>query len=305
MVFYLLSTFFSALSNILGLYFLQNGFIHGYTRQNFSDLILHSDILNLILFTIIYLVKKSKNQIHFSIKDTFTNKHELKQIPLFAIPIFAAYYKTVILEFIDASHIAITAMIKPLLVGLLAVLFLKEKINKKSLKYALLALCGFYISNLKKMGVVSNEILYLGSYVLIASFGDITRRFYCRKRSEDMQALCVECAMFAMYSFVILSYKGTFSFKLLFNPLVFLISCITFLHHFCLVHGVRKASSVVALEFVNLSKPIFTMLLSAIFMQDYPDKFKIVGATIIAVSVIGFNAIERQSKKLKTVKVEK
>ncbi|MDR2401919.1 MAG: hypothetical protein LBD32_00405, partial [Cytophagales bacterium] len=169
----------------------------------------------------------------------------------------------------------------------------------KSIKFAALAMIGFYISNLKKMGVISNEIISLSSYVLIASFGDITRRFYCRRRTEDMQALGVECIMFASYSLIILTYKGTFSLKILFHPLTLLLSIIIFLHHFCLVHGVRKAFSVVALEFVNLSKPVFTMFLSALLMHDFPDKFKIMGAVIIAVSVIGFSSIERYTKNTK------
>lgn len=301
MIYYLLSTFFSALSNILAIFFAEQGLLPNITRQSASDVLLHLNIINLFTYFVIYSIQRSRNQIHFSIKETFSDKRELMQVFLFALPVLSAYYKIVLAGYIDFSHIAITSMIKPLFVGLLAVILLKEKINKKSIKFAILALLGFYISNLQKIGVVSNEIIFLSSYILLASFGDITRRIYCRKKTEDMQALCVECAMFAFYSLVILSCKGTFSFKLLFHPLVILLSAITFAHHFCLVHGVRKASSVVALEFVNLSKPVFTMSLSALLMNDFPDKFKIIGAVIIALSVVGFNSIEKQAKKMKPV----
>ena len=299
MLFYLLSTLFSALSNCLAIFFAGQGLLPNVTRQNTADVFLHVNILNLITIYIIYFFKKARNQIHFSVKTTFTDKHELKQVLLFALPVFAAYYKMILAGYINMSHIAIAAMIKPLIVGLLAIIFLRERVNKKSIKFAVLALTGFYISNLTKMGFISGEILYLGSYVLIASFGDITRRYYCRKRTEDMQALCVECAMFSFYSFILLFIGGKFSFQILFHPLVILLSALTFIHHFCLVHVVRKASSVIALEFVNLSKPIFTMVFTAILLSEYPNVYNIVGAVIIAVSIIGFNSIERQAKKIK------
>lgn len=305
MLFYLLSTLFSAMANCFAIFFAEQGLLPGITRQDTVNVLLHLNILNLITFFAIYFVQKSRNQIHFSLKKTFSEKDELKQALLFALPVFSASYKMFLAGYIDMSHIAISSMIKPLIVGLLAVVLLRERINKKAIKFAILALFGFYISNLNQMGFVSNEILYLGSYVLIASFGDITRRFYCRKRSEDMQALCVECVMFAFYSVFLLTISGKFSIPLLFHPLVMLLSVFTFLHHYFLVHGVRQASSVIALEFVNLSKPVFTMVFSAILLQDYPNIYNIIGAVIIALSIVGFNAIERQTKKMEeTVKTE-
>ncbi len=181
---------------------------------------------------------------------------------------------------------------------MLAVIFLKEKFDKRAIKFAALALIGFCIINFHKIGMESNEIWYLGSYVLIAGVGDITRRYYCRKRSEDMQALFLECFIFTLYSAGILITSRNFSWELLFSPGTFIIAFVCFLNHFCSVYGVRKASSIASIEFANFSKTIFELCLSFLLLNEYLNRQQVIGGVFIVLAVLGMNHLERQAKKL-------
>ena len=295
MFYYILSDFFSAFSNTLGVYFVINSLIP-VNRSNMLDIFLHVNILNFCWCLVFYLIQKKRDKVQFSISKTFFNKQEIVQIFLFALPIISACYKTHMMGFINISNIAISAMIKPFLVWLLALILLHEKLNKNNIKYALIALCGFFIANYNKIQI--NHIWFLSSYVLIAAFGDITRRFYCRKWEETFQAIFVEFTMFLIYGILILNIRGTFSFDILFHPKIFIISFLTCMHHICLIYGVRKASSVVALEFVNFSKTMFTIFFSVVLLHESILINKIIGAGIIVISLIGFNREERKAQLL-------
>lgn len=297
MWYYLLANFFSALSETLCVYFASNGFIP-VSREHVLQIFLHVNYINTVWFMILFFFLKSKNKINFSIKDTFLKKDELKQIILFSLPVLASCYKAFIMGHINMSNIVITSMVKPFIVWGLAVAFLNDKFKSSYIKYALLAIIGFFISNYVKMKF-PNHIWFLISYALIAGCGDTTRRYYCRKRSEDMQAMFLECFIFAFYSTVIFLYTGEFSFKILFHPLVILISLIAFSHHMSLVHGVRTAASIATLEFVNFSKMVFTLLFSSILLNDTPNMYQLIGAGFIICAILGFNAEEEKLKKKK------
>ncbi len=303
MIYYLLATFFSALSNILGKYWAERGIFPGITGKNMGDIMLHLNLINCVIFFILFFFLKSRNKISFSIKQTFSSKSELKQALMLAISILASYYKLYLAGFITFSSIAIADMSKPFIVGILAIVFLREKLNFKSIKFIAIATLGLTISNFDKFHIGDFvELAWLMSWVLLASTGDITRRFYCRQRKEDMQALCIECVMFAFYSIILFSMSGGFSFEVLFSPYSLFLSLLVFGHHICLIHGVRKATSIISLEFVTLAKPIFTFSLSAIFLGDYPSIYKIVGAIVLAVALLGFNKLEQEDVKVQKVK---
>ena len=293
MLYYLLSNFFSALSNTLGVFLVKNDFFPIDSSQ-MMDLFLHCDVWNFVFFIILYSFKRQRGQIDFTFKETFFHKEELVQLFLFALPVIAACYKTYMMGFINISNIAISAMIKPFLVWFLAVILLHEKFNKNYIFYSSFAILGFVLTNYSKLHV--NYIYFLTSYVLIASFGDVTRRYYCRQRKNTMQAICAECLVFFIYCVIIMSIRGTFDLKLLFNPYTILISFLTFSHHVCLIHGVKKASSVVALEFVNFSKTIFTLIFSFILLHDVPTLNKFIGVILIVISIILFHKEERKVK---------
>ena len=127
MGFYLLANFFSALSNTLAKYLTHNGFFPSGTRV--LDIFLHANLINLLLFFAIYFFKKRRNEIHFSIKETFFRKDEFKQVLLFAIPILAASYKLFMMDFMKISDIEISAMIKPFCVFITAVRFKIHGVN--------------------------------------------------------------------------------------------------------------------------------------------------------------------------------
>ena len=164
-------------------------------------------------------------------------------------------------------------------------------------------------------------MLWLVSFIIIASIGDATRRYYCRRKKNPMQAWCVEFFIFFLYGFVILLicpllkgiYPGlgkySFSFSILFNPFTWLISLITLSHHLSAIYGVKRAPSVTALEFVNFSKVIFTLIFSYLFLGQLPRSTEITlfgstfnfpnqiaGAVIIAITLVFFNRRVRNDK---------
>ena len=310
MLYYLLSTCFSSLSNILGKYFKKAG---DFGNCNLMDIYFHVDFINLIVFFIIFFICKLRGSVKFSLRDTFCRRDEFIQVLIFAIPIFAAAYKTYMMEYMKISDIEISAMIKPFCVWGLAIMFLGERFYPFYVKYALLAIVGFLIANSDLLPFISDpatgkisfstasyantNIWFLLSYLAIASVGDVTRRYYCRKCAEPMQAICVEFVMFALYGIIFVTLRGTFSWEILFSPYTFLISLITILHHFCIIHGVQKAPTVTALEFVNFSKIVFTIIFSYFILNTRVVPHKIYGAIIIAVTLVLFNIQLRKNKK--------
>lgn len=292
MLYYLLANCFSALSNNICKYVtLYSDSLSG---QKPLTIILHTDILNLFLFSFIYFYHKSKGKVDFTLKETFCTKQEVIQVLLFSIPVFASSYKLLLMEKIQLSSLEISAMIKPFLVCVFATFLLKEKFRLYYIWYGLIICCGFLISNYNKIS--TDHIYWLLSFIIIASIGDTTRRYYCRKMKNALQGWCVEFFIFFLYGFVILlvcpflNYlfpsifpnlgKYEFSFEILFNPFTWLISFITLSHHLSAIYGVKRASSVTSLEFINFSKVIFTLIFSYLLLGQAPYSSK--------VSILGF-----------------
>jgi drug/metabolite transporter (DMT)-like permease len=115
-----------------------------------------------------------------------------------------------------------------------------------------------------------------------------------------MQAVFAEILIYFIYGGVFLLARGTFSLSLFLNPYVWLISFFCFLRHVLLINGVRKASSVVALEFCAFAKPIFASIIMFIFVGEIPTIMKTFGFVIIVISIICFHSLERRYKKIKT-----
>jgi drug/metabolite transporter (DMT)-like permease len=315
---YLSANFFSALSNTSAKYLTRNGFFPEGTK--ILDIFLHVNLMNLFFFLIFYFIQKSRDKISFSIKETFFRKDEIIQVLFFAIPILASSYKLYMMEKMELSDIEISAMIKPFCVWALSIMFLNEKFHAFYLKYAFLAVLGFLIANINHIpykfdfdtfrivpcfeGYDSKILLFLVSYLGIASIGDTTRRYYCVKIPNAIQAICVEFVMFAFYGVIFLLRRGTFNVELFFNPCLLIISFITLSHHISLIYGVKHAPSVTALEFINFSKVIFVLILSYILLDEGRklgnEKYiKIVSAVIIAITLIFFNL------KIRTVSLQK
>ena len=290
MIYYLLANFCSAFSNVLAKFFVINGIFDNYGVV-MIDVLLHTNIINLFLFTILYLSAKSRNQIDFTFKETFCGKVEILQILMFAIPILAANYKVWLMGAISIPSIEISAMIKPFCVWCLAVILLREKFQVSYIKYAFFIVLGFCTANYDKIHV--SHFWYMVSYVAIASFGDITRRYYCRVKKSGLQAVCAEILLFGIYAIAILLVRRKFNIYLLASPYVLIVSLITFSHHVCMIYGVRTAKTIVSLEFLNFSKIIFSIILSYIFLNDFPTLRKLIGATIIGITLVFFNIKRR------------
>ncbi|MBQ2350015.1 MAG: hypothetical protein II393_01920 [Cytophagales bacterium] len=301
-LYYLLSTCFGSLANILGQYFKKVGAFEGY---NLMDIYFHIDFINLAVFFFIFLISKRRGSVNFSLKETFLRKEEIFLIFIFAIPILAAAYKTYMMDSMHLADIEISTMIKPFCVWGLAIIFLGEKFYLFYVTYGLLAVAGFLIVNRELIpfswnGSTGNmsfsisdypntNIQFLLRYLALGSIGDVTRRVYCLKCKATMQAVCVEFVMFALYGIIFLLVRGTFSLKILFSPYALFVSLITILHHFCLIYGVQRAHSVTSLEFVNFSKIVFTIIFSYLILGYDVPRHKLAGAVVIAVTLIFFN----------------
>jgi drug/metabolite transporter (DMT)-like permease len=286
MYFYLLSNFFSVLSYILGIFFVEKDFIEGITRRNLISIYLHIDLINIFIFLIFYRYLKSKKLVGSNVLDVFKNK---KQFILFGLPIIASVYKAYLLGFIQLSNIVISNLITPFLICLLAFILLKENLKKNYAPTMLLASIGFLIVNYNKMTLSFENIHWLFSYVLLYSTGQIVLRYYCIKRKYLLEAVFAENFIYAVYGIVFLIIQKSFSFNILFNPFVWLISVTCFCHHFFLIKGVRLSKTFSVLEFLSFSKVIFTVILSFIFFDEAPTIEKTIGAIIIAIAILLFN----------------
>ena len=264
------------------------------------DVYLHNNIVIMFFFFILFAVEKKRGRVDFGVVETFRGRKEIIQFLLFAIPVVASIYKTYLLGFVPVTTITISSLLEPFCVWVLATIFLKEIFRSSYLKYGMIAMAGFIMVNFQKLsggGWSFGYLPYLLSYVLVLSTGQITMRYYCRVRKNSLQAIMAEIGIFFIYAIFLLVGRGTFSLSLLFNPFCWLVAICSFLRHILLIHGVRKASSVVALEFCAFSKPIFACLLAFLFFGEIPTMIKVVGMLIIGASLVKFHNLERKYKQ--------
>ena len=268
--------------------------------------IFHTNIITMFVYVIIHFILKQKGRINFTLKETFCTKEEIFQILLFSIPILASSYKLYLAEKMDFNRIEIAAMIKPFCVSMLALVLLKENFHFFYIPFAVSIVTGFIVSNYSVLHL--NHFWLLVSFIAIASIGDTTRRYFCVKKRDALQACCVEFSIYFLYGALSLIVLNKFSFSILFNPLTWLISALTLSHHFSLIFGVKHAPSVTALEFVNFSKVIFTLIFSYLIFSKEPTKTGIIGAVIIGITLVLFNrrlAKEKNFKKEETLQENK
>jgi len=299
MLFYLFANCFSSLSGVVNKFFIRHGYYD--LGVQMLDVTFHANIYNVILYFMLYYNFQKNNMINFSIRNTFYSKRELLQILLFAIPIYASAYKLLMFEKMPISYVEISAMIKPLIVFFLAIVLLKEKFYNIYLLYLFIAIIGFCVINyedifLRHGNGVNSDILKILYYIIIASIGDITRRYYCRKWDNAMQSICVEVVIFAVYGCLYLSIVGRFSINILINPCTLIYALITFFHHICVILGVQRAKSVAALEIISFSKLAFSLLFCYLILGEDQKKIKIIGGVIIFIAIALFNIHRRYLK---------
>ena len=264
------------------------------------DIFLHTNIINMFLFCLLFLVQKVRKKTPFRVVDTFRGRQNIVQFLLFIFPVIAAVFKTFMLDFVPVTTITISSLITPFAVWVLAIVLLKERFNPAYIKYSLLAVIGFTFVNLQKLsggGWSFGFLHYLLFYIFLESIGQITLRYYCRKRDYEMQAVMAEIVIFFVYGGVFLFARGNFSLKTMFNPFVWCVALCCFMRHVLLINGVRKASSIVALEFCAFSKPIFAALIMFVLAGEIPTIMKVAGFLIIAFALVRFHALEREAKQ--------
>lgn len=310
---YLAANCFSVLSNQLLKFFVRNNWILSDKGRIFTPdgslvsistnqpelyiVIFHTNIITMFVYIIIHFILKQKGRIKFTLKETFCTKEEIFQILLFSIPILASSYKLYLAEKMDFNRIEIAAMIKPFCVSMLALVLLKEKFHFFYIPFAVSIVTGFIVSNYSVLHL--DHFWLLVSFIAIASIGDTTRRYFCVKKSDALQACCVEFSIYFLYGVISLIALNKFSFSILLNPLTWLISAFTLSHHFSLIFGVKHAPSVTALEFVNFSKVIFTLIFSYLIFSKEPTKTGIIGAVIIGITLVLFNRKLAKQKNIK------
>lgn len=289
----ILSACFAASSYALTKFFLVNKYIN--CNVDMVTVMFHTNIINLFLFFLYYTYKWIISEPLFNFRKSFVNLYSLWQLFLLGLPVFASIMKSHLASNIPLTTIEVSSMMKPFFISLLAILLLKEKFKIKYIFCFIVALLGFYIVNTKKF--VFNEkvintffddktTVLLISYVFISAMGNITRKYYCNKRSNDMEVICAEYLVFFIYGTTILIISKTFSMSLLFNRYVFCISLLTLSHHYCTIHGVKSIKSVVLVELLSFSKTIFTLFFGWILLNEDISLQKLTGAVIIFISIL-------------------
>ena len=254
----------------------------------------------MFLFVVLFNIQKLRGKVHFKAIDTFRGRQNIIQFLLFIFPVIAAIFKTFMLGFIPVTTITISSLIVPFAVCFLAIALLKEKFNIAYINYGLLALFGFVLVNLQKLsggGFSFGYLHVLLFYIFLESIGQITLRYYCRKREYSIQAILAEITIFFVYGGMFIMLRGTFGLNLLLNPYVWVVSLCCFMRHVLLINGVRKASSIIALEFCAFAKPIFAAIIMFLLVGEIPSVIKVIGSLIIAVAIIRFHALEREAKR--------
>ena len=292
MLYYILANCFSALSNVLNKYFIVNNYYYSWVRM--IDVTFHANIINFVVFSIFFLVYKKRTNMEFPILKNVFSKQEFFQIILFSIPMYASAFKINMLQQMPIPYVEISSMVKPFLVWLLALILLHEKFYSYYLIYVFIALVGFLVANFTRIFDSSyvahdGDLQLIMVYLVIGSIGDITRRYYCRKWDNAVEAIFIEMMIYGLYGFIYLAIFNKFSLSLFFSPYTITYAMFALLHHTCIIHGVKKATSVAALELLNFSKNIFGFVFSVVLLHDELTKLQITGAVIIAVALYLFN----------------
>jgi len=299
---YLLAAFFSVFSNCICVFFVQKGLIVLNENQIIMDIFLTNNVINMIFFIILFLYQKFTGKITFKVLDNFRSKKEIIQFLLFIFPVIAAIFKTYMLDFVPVTTITVSSLIVPFTVWMLAMLLLKEKFKPLYLRYSIIAVIGFLLVNIQKLsdgGFSFGFIHFLLFYILLESIGQITLRYYCKKRDHSMQAVLSEIVIFFVYGGSFLLIRENFTLSLFLNPYVWLVSLCCFLRHVLLINGVRGASSVVALEFCAFIKPVFAGIIMFVLVGEVPSVVKIIGFVVIFFSIARFLSLERKYKQEK------
>jgi drug/metabolite transporter (DMT)-like permease len=180
----------------------------------------------------------------------------------------------------------------------------KEKITKIHVLLSICALFGFLIINFGKFNFNKiSDFYFILSFVLIKSFGNFTRRVFCIKRNNTIQATWAEMLIYFIYGFLILfsgeflfydffykifKCKIEFSMYLLTNPFVWLISLLCLSHHCFIIPAVRNAKHLIKIELLSFSNIVFSILIDFLFFGLFSLE-TIIGGGIITASLIVFN----------------
>ena len=285
---YFLSVVLSTLSYSLLVVFVDKHLIP-VEKKDIIDVFLHINIINIILFFIFYNFLKVRGKIDFTIRETlFGSKKDSLYFLLYFFPIVSALYKANILSFVPLTTLTISSMIIPVFTCFLAVIFLKERINPKCIKYIVVALIGFVITNYNKFGGGFGYIHLVLFYIILDSAGEISKRFYCRYKKYGIQGVMAEMIIFFVYGCSILILRNSFSLKLLFNPYLLLVGLVCFAHHCFMVYGVRQAKTIISVEFLTFLKPVLTCFWMFLLASEIPSIYKVVGGIVVGIAVIGF-----------------
>lgn len=287
MFYYLSAKFFSILSYTFALFFIEKNLIN-ISKNDIMNVFLYVDILCPIIFLIIF-----RNKINY--KNIFKSK---LQLLVFIVPCFTSFLKSYLLAFIQISNIAISNLLTPIVVSVMAIFIFNDKIKLKQVPFLLTALCGFIIANYKIISL--NHFNYIVFYIVCNAFSDVILRYYCIKKKNDYDAIFIQNLIYMIYGLIAFLFGYIFhndavkyfninivlDYHLLINPYILLIALCCFSHHFCIIKAVRKANSLITLEFLNFSSIVFAIILSYMFFNQFPSLEKIIGAVVILFSII-------------------
>lgn len=257
-----------------------------YYKLPFEQLLFTRQLL-IVIFMLPFMIKEKFNP--FNNKDTFLL--QLKRHGLFAISTLLWYKALMIAPVNDVIGIS---SITPILGTVLAIIVLKEKRKKGIIPVLIICFIGATIIKRPSFSNLDNDdmlgYLFAICVVLIRSFIVVLNKPLSRtvKESHIMYFLNTLLMIF----FALFAYKfKSFPIKIL--PYILFASATFFLEYF-LINKAYKISPASTLQPLDFSKPIFSIILSYLILNEKPLLPQITGVFVIIIGYFYFITVNRK-----------
>ncbi|VVA44074.1 EamA/RhaT family transporter [Candidatus Roizmanbacteria bacterium] len=284
---------FSYFQLTLSMIFVGSAVLVGKYLINLS--VIYVSFMSLVIASLCFFIFKGKEDLlNISRKDLLVTFFQA----LFGTFLYRIFFLTGI-KYISGSEAGIISSLSPAIIGILAFIFLKEKLSKRKIIGVFLSVLGLIIINLNSnlmnlnlnIQIIIGQILILLSVVGQAIFV-ILSKFLSKGVDSFKQSAYViffSTLLFApfvintsflntalnlsIFQFLVIAYYGIF------------LSFISFLLWF---EGQKKVSGTVAGIFTTVA-PISSIILSIIFLNEFLQINQVVGAILVIGSIFVIN----------------
>lgn len=199
------------------------------------------------------------------------------------------------LKYIDSSYAGILSALQPAFITILAVIFLKEKQQARQIVGVFLAVAGLiltYASNSVKIDL--NSGLFIGTgLILLSVFGEACFSVFAKKLSTEVKPFNV-AGLVTVISTIMMLPLGIYDLVLNGIPKISIVGAISIVYYGVFLtyisfifwfKGLEKVKASLAGVFTSLV-PISGLIFSSLLLRDYPNRFELIGAVLIIVSIV-------------------